>query len=361
MIKKLMTNTTAFLLLLLVASSATAGDPWVTYEGKEGPGKGKHIVLIAGDEEYRSEEALPQLGKILSQQHGFKCTVLFSINPETGIIDPNFQGNTPGTEALDDADLVIMSLRFRNPTDEQMEHIDRYFKSGKPVIGLRTSTHAFKFNGNSKWSHYSNGYGGDMNEFKGGFGRAVLGEKWISHHGRHKVESTKGFVVASEKANPILRGIKDGDVWGPSDVYGVRLPLPGDSKPLILGQVTKREIEKPAADDVLFGMRATDVKPNEDKNDPMMPVAWTKSYQYPGGKKGMAFNTTLGASTDLLEAGTRRLIVNAAYWCVGISEKIPADGCKVDIVGEFQPTRFEFRRGDYWKKRKMMVAEHELK
>jgi len=361
MIKNKLAKSIAIASLLFVATQIKATEQqWVTYEGTAGPGKGKHIVLIAGDEEYRSEEALPQLGKILSQHHGFKCTVLFSINPKTGIIDPNFQGNTPGTDALDDADLVIMSLRFRNPTDAQMEHIDWYFKSGKPVIGLRTSTHAFKFNGDSKWAHYSNGYGGEKKEFQGGFGRAVLGEKWISHHGAHKSESTKGFVVASEKNNPILRGIKDGSVWGPSDVYGVRLPLPGDSQPLVLGQVTIRE-QKPVSDDVLFGMRPTDEKKKVGKNDPMMPVAWTKSYQFPGGTKGKAFNTTLGASTDLLEAGTRRLIVNAAYWCVNMPDQIPTDGCKVDIVGEFKPTRFEFRKGSYWEERKMMVVEHELK
>lgn len=347
---------------LLSAAGLFADDPWVTYEGKEGPGKGKHIVLLAGDEEYRSEEALPQLGKILSQRHGFKCTVLFSIDPETGMIDPNNQGNIPGTEVLQDADLVIMSWRFRRPTDEQMKYIDEYFKSGKPVIGLRTSTHAFNFPGNSKWRHYSNGYGGEKKEWRDGFGRLVLGEKWISHHGGHKRESTLGILVEDQKSHPILRGIKEGDIWGPTDVYGVRLPLPGDSTPLVLGQVTLRENDKPAPDDVLFGMRPTDRKAKPGvKNNPMMPVAWTKSYQLPGGKKGKAFTTTMGSSTDLLSEGTRRMIVNAVYWALDMSDKIPADGCNVDLVGEFKPTRYEFRRGDYWKKRKMMPSEHSLK
>ena len=361
-----------FLLLLVVAigSSVTnlkAGEPStareqrVVYEGKKGPGEGKHIVLLAGDEEYRSEEALPQLGKILSQRHGFKCTVLFSIDPATGMIDPNNQGNIPGTEALKDADLVIMSWRFRKPTDEQMGPIDEYFKSGRPVIGLRTSTHAFNFPKESKWKHYSNGYGGDKKEWRDGFGRLVLGEKWISHHGAHKRESCKGFLVKDQKKHPILRGLKDGDVWGPSDVYGVRLPLPGDSQPLVLGQVTLRKSEG-AKDDVMFGMRQTDdeAKPG-NKNDPMMPVAWTKSYQVPGGQKGKAFTTTLGASTDIVAEGTRRMIINAAFWCIGLEDKIPAGGCDVEIVGEFKPTRFEFRSNDYWKKRKMMPSEHVLK
>src|SRR6267142_7006036 len=95
-----------------LASCARAGD-WVVYEGKEGPGKGKQIVFLSGDEEYRSEEALPMLAKILAVRHGFKCAVLFPINPADGTIDPITQTNIPGMEALDSADVCVMALRFR--------------------------------------------------------------------------------------------------------------------------------------------------------------------------------------------------------------------------------------------------------
>ena len=109
----------AVIAAVLSTSLASADDRWVVYEGKQGPGRGKHIVLIAGDEEYRSEEAMPQLGKILAVHHGFKCTVLFSQNPDTGEIDPNNQKNIPGLEALKTADLMMVNLRFRNLPDEQ--------------------------------------------------------------------------------------------------------------------------------------------------------------------------------------------------------------------------------------------------
>src|SRR6476659_619059 len=92
------------LLTMLFATTARAADDdakWVTYTGTDGPGKGKHIVLISGDEEYRSEESLPQLGKILAKHHGFKCTVLFAIDPKTGTINPEVKDNIPGLEALD--------------------------------------------------------------------------------------------------------------------------------------------------------------------------------------------------------------------------------------------------------------------
>jgi hypothetical protein len=331
----------------------------VVYEGKDGPGKGKHIVLVSGDEEYRSEEALPQLGKILAERHGFRCTVLFAIDPKTGNIDPNVTNNIPGLEALDDADLMIIFTRFRNLPDEQMQHIDAYLKSGRPVIGMRTATHAFNFGNRGEFAHYGNGYGGEQKEWSDGFGRLVLGEKWISHHGSHKNESTRGILAPGAEKHPILRGIGDGDIWGPTDVYGVRLPLPGDSKPLVLGQVMQRKGAFDG-DDPLYGMRPDDGPPVDDKkNDPMMPVAWTKSYQAPGGEPGRVFMSTMGASTDLLSAGTRRMFVNAVYWALGMEEAIPAGGTNVELVGKFEPTAYAFRR-NYWEQRAMKVDEHRL-
>ena len=344
------------MIVFAASSRANAEDQWVVYEGKEGPGKGKHVVLISGDEEYRSEEALPQLGKILATHHGFKCTVLFAINPKTGEIDPNNRGNIPGLAALADADLMVIATRFRDLPDDQMKYIDDYLRSGKPVIGMRTATHAFNVKGKKPWAHYGNGYRGDKKEWTGGFGRLVLGEKWISHHGGHKRESTRGIVDEGAKDHPTARGIKDGDVWGPTDVYGVRLPLPGDSKPIILGQVMKRKGGSEKGD-VFYGMKPTDDEPAEGKkNDPMMPVTWTKSYQIPGGKKGKCFTTTMGSSTDLVAEGTRRMLVNGAYWCVGLEDKIPAEGTKVDIVGEFKPRAYSF--GGF--KKGVKPADHKL-
>ena len=335
------------------------GKKFIDYEGKDGPGAGKKVVLIAGDEEYRSEETLPQLGKILSQRHGFDCRVVFPIDPETGIINPDYGENIPGLEALADADLMIIATRFRALPDEQMQHIDDYLKRGGPVIGMRTATHAFNFpkNSASNWVHYGNGYNGPKDAWKDGFGRLVLGEKWISHHGRHKVQSTRGVVADGQDDHPILRGV--GLIWGPSDVYGVRLPLPGDSQPLVLGQVVNRKGD-PEKGDPLYGMRDTDTEPDESKNDPMMPILWTKSYQLPGGKEGQAVTTTMGSSTDFLNEGVRRFLVNAVYWTTGLAEKIPQHGTNVEFVGEFEPTAYEFRRGNYWPERAMKVEEHEL-
>jgi len=313
---------------LITLSSTLADDPrisCVVYEGRDGPGKGKHIVLVSGDEEYRSEEALPQLGKILAQHHGFKCTVLFAIDPSDGAINPNKNNNIPGLEALKNADLMILFTRFRNLPDEQMKHIADYVDSGRPILGMRTATHAFNLKSSKTYAKYSSG---GNKEWPGGFGRQILGETWVAHWGNHGKESTRGILVKDEKDNSILRGIADGDIWGPTDVYKVNLPLPGDSKPLVFGQV-------------LQGMKPSDPPVEGKKNDPMMPIAWTKTYKSASGQTGRVFTTTMGASQDLQSEGLRRLLVNAVYWTVGMEDKIPAKA-NVAIVGEYKPLPFGF-------------------
>ena len=336
----------------LLASAKAADKQWVVYEGKDGPGKGKHIVFVSGDEDYRSEEGLPQMAKILSQRHGFKCTVLFPIDPATGEINPAFAKNIPGTDALNSADLMVILTRFRNLPDEQMKPIDDFLKAGKPVIGLRTATHAF--NGiKGAYDRYNNGYKGPAKEWADGFGRLVLGEMWISHHGGHKTEATRGVFAADAKGHALLNGIKDGEIFAVSDVYGVRLPLPGDSKPLVLGQVLKR---KGPADgkDPFFGLKPDDEPKEGKQNDPMMPVAWTKSYQLADGQPGKAFCTTMGSSTDLANEALRRLVVNAAFQLLGLS--VP-EKANVDVVGEYKPIAYGF--GGH--KKGVKVEEHELK
>ena len=313
----------------------------VVYEGGDGPGKGKHIVLVAGDEEYRSEEALPQLGKILAKHHGFKCTVLFPIDTKDGTINPNVS-NIPGLEALESADLLVIFTRFRDLPDEQMKPLADYFESGRPIVGIRTATHAFDIKDVKKtYAKYS--WTSKNPAYEQGFGRQVLGETWISHHGKHGSQSTRGMIAKGQEGHPILRGIKDGDIWGPTDVYGVRLPLPGDSQPLVLGQV-------------LVGMKSDDKPVEGPQNDPLMPIAWTKTYTGTAGKPARVFTSTIGAANDLLTEGTRRLLVNACYWAAGLEDKI-AEKSNVELVGDYQPSNFKFNGF----KPGVKPKEHELK
>ena len=293
---------------------------WVVYEGNEGPGKGKHIVLVSGDEEYRSEEALPMLGKVLATHHGFTCTVLFAIDPETGVIDPEVQTNIPGLHHLESADMMILFTRFRELPDEQMKHIVDYTNAGKPVMGLRTATHAFSYSRNldSPYAKYSF----DSEAFEGGYGRQVLGETWVNHHGHHGKESARGVIDEAMANHPILKGVDD--VWGPSDVYGIN-DLTGDAQVLIHGQV-------------LVGMDPTDA-PKPDTIT--MPMVWIKTYTSDEGNTSRVLGTTMGASVDLESEGLRRLLVNGCYWCMEMEDAIP-DRSVVDCAGDYAPTFFGF-------------------
>jgi type 1 glutamine amidotransferase len=307
--------------------SARAADPWIVYDGFDGPGKGKHIVLVSGDEEYRSEEALPQLGKILAKEHGFKCTVLFAIDKD-GTINPNVS-NIPGLEALKTADAMIIFTRFRDLPDEQMKHIVDFIDAGKPIIGLRTATHAFSIKSGKTYAKYS--YNSNEPGYEKGFGKQILGETWVAHHGNHGKEGTRALIVKGQESNPILRGIKSGDIFGPEDVYTVHLPTM--CTPILLGEV-------------VAGLKPTDQAVEGPKNNPMMPVAWTKTYSGKDGKPGKVFATTMGCSQDLESEGFRRLLVNATYWVVDLEDKIP-EKAKVDLVGEYKPS--PFRGGGYVK------------
>lgn len=307
--------------------------PWISLNPEKH--NGKHIVFVTGDEEYRSEEGMPQLAKILSKHHGFRCTVLFAIDADNGCIDPGVLDNIPGLKALDNADLLVLFTRFRNLPDEQMKHIADFVESGKPVIGLRTSTHAFDIPNDRKYHRWS--FRND--KWKDGFGRQIMGETWIAHHGGHGWQSTSGIIPPEMKGHPIVKGIKDGDIWDPSDVYTVRLPLPEGCIPIVMGRV-------------LSGMNPED-GPCEaeerdgktfDKNNPMMPLAWVRELKSDSGnpeRVQRVFSTTMGASQAFSREGSRRLLIQACYWCLGMEAKIDGKG-DVSIVGKFEPTAFGF-------------------
>jgi type 1 glutamine amidotransferase len=321
-----MSRLLALLCVPFLCSILHADDRWLSIPAGSGPGNGKHVVLISGDEEYRSEEALPQLAKMLAKHHGFRCTVLFAIDPKDGTINPNVRNNIPGTEALASADLLIIATRYRELPDEQMKHIANYVNSGKPIIGMRTATHAFNFSGKQPSSYLY--YGSNSKDWPGGFGKQVLGETWVNHHGHHGKQGTRGIVAPGAEAHPILKGIKKGDIFGTTDVYTVNLPLVNGAKPLVMGEVTATlESDSPGVEGKL--------------NNPMMPVAWVRLFKSKSGKEARVFTTTMGASQDLSSEGTRRMLVNACYWAVGMEKQIPAVS-NVAIVGTYKPSPFKF-------------------
>src|SRR5699024_6086122 len=148
------------------------------------------------------------LAEILAKHHGFETTVLFAINPETGNVDPEYQTNIPGLEQLQKADLMVLFTRFRELPDEQMRYIQEYIQSGRPIMGMRTATHAFNYKQNPDSPYAKYDYASKQEGWEGGFGRQILGETWIDHHGSHGEEGTRGLIdgIEQRKEHPILNG-----------------------------------------------------------------------------------------------------------------------------------------------------------
>lgn len=303
------------LLGMMCFGAIAHADPLV-FKGDGGPGAGKHIVLIAGDHEYRSEETLPALGRLLAKHYGFKCTVLFNIDPDTGEIVAGKPSNIPGMEALDTADLAVVFLRFQNLPADQMKHFVDYLGRGGPVVGLRTSTHAFKIPASQPYTQYS--FDSETAGYELGFGHQVLGQTWVGHYGRNHRQSTRISVVGEMSDHPILRGVKD--VWVQAGCY---VGKPTDGKILTMAQP-------------LDGMTADSPA---SKTQPPMPSEWTRTYKSDSGKEGRVFASQYGASEDLTNAGYRRLLVNGVFWAIGLDDAI-APEMNVDLVGPYQPNTF---------------------
>lgn len=318
-----------FLLLALpaLAHPVPESAQWLTYPGGDGPGKGKHVVLIAADQEYRSEQSMPMMARILSTHHGFDCTVLFGVNDE-GEVDPTMpvypekgkesefkSHHIPGLEHLASADLVIFFTRLLTLPKAENELIVKYVDSGRPFIALRTANHGFR--GPLPYK---------INGKQVNWGTDVLGGAFMGHHGRWHADSTRGTLVEAQKNHPILTGVSD--IWGDSDVYRTYkegTSLPEGCTALVWGQP-------------LMGRKHDD--PPNTKLEPL-PVAWFKTWQTSEGKSARVFHSTMGSGTDLQSAGLRRLIINAVYWGMGLESSIQATS-KVDIVGDYKPLESGF-------------------
>jgi type 1 glutamine amidotransferase len=252
------------------------------------------VVFVTGDCEYRSEITMPMLAKILETRHGMRCTICYAIDENTGEIKPKHLTNIRGLEALRDADLAVFFIRYRQLPQEQLKLILDYVHSGKPIVGLRTSTHAFRYppGPNARWND--------------DFGRLVFGQKWLRHHGH----DSSTLVYLALKDHPIARGIAP-EFHVRSWLYHV-MPLEGDCTILANGIAVKGD--KPSKD--VFGT------PN--------PVAWTKHFH-----KARVFFTTLGHPKDFEVESVRKLLINGIYWALGWENKIPEKGCDADFVGTY--------------------------
>jgi type 1 glutamine amidotransferase len=303
-------------ILDLVAFLIAGGDPAKGGVSSESPkpaakanGKPPHVVFVTGDEEYRSEESMPLVARILKDQHNFRVTVCYAVAAD-GTVKPDRLDHIAGLDALKDADLMVMFTRWRNLPDGELKAILDYANSGRPMIGFRTTTHAFRYTQgeNAKWND--------------AFGRDVFGQKWITHHGHEKGEYlTAVKPLEAQKRHPVLRGV--GEFPCPSWLYHVEGggdKLAGDCVPLLEGT----------------SLVSSHAKAKKSDRYPLtQPVAWTKTFTGTAGKPARVFFTTLGHPHDFKSDAMRKLVVNAVYWSLGRETEIPEAGEKAELPGPF--------------------------
>lgn len=283
-----------------------------------------HIVFVTGDEEYRSEESMPMLARILKREYGFRVTVCYALDAQ-GFIDPNNLENIEGLDALDEADLMVLFTRFRALPEEQRAHILDFAESGKPMAGFRTATHAFLYEDDEALAY--------LNEE---WPQKVFGQHWITHHGHFDDGAnplTDVQVIAEQQGHAILRGVHpfQAHSWL-YHVHGGAYELYGDSRPLLTGTALK---SNHAANDRLDEFPLTN------------PVAWTKTYTGRSGQAARVFFTTLGHPYDFKEPAMRKLALNGILWALGREDQIPEDGANADFVGDYDPNNSGF--GDKFK------------
>lgn len=306
------------LLLATVFSAAAVQASSVVYQGDAGPGVGKHIVFLASDHEYRAEETCPALARILAKRLGFKCTVVFGVDKD-GFIEAG-SSNVTGMEVLKDADLFFIFARFLNLPDDQMAQVEAYIEKGGPVVGLRTSSHAFKIPENSTYAKYD--FKSKVKGFENGFGEQILGNTWVGHYGTNHKQGTRIQIIPEQKGNVILSGVSD-NAFTHAGAYvgkpGPDFTVLTNSQPLV----------------------SMDPKSDPDTTKPPMPSSWTRSYMSKDGKPHRVFHSTQGASEDILDENYRRMVINAVLWAAGMEASIKPD-LDISFVGPFQPNTFSF-------------------
>ncbi|TLF40365.1 ThuA domain-containing protein [Maribacter aurantiacus] len=299
--------------ILAFACKEEKKEPQLAQKKTENP---PHIVFVTGDEEYRSEESMPMLAAIAKRELNAKVTVCYALD-STGTIDPNRLDHISNLEALEDADLMVIFTRYRQLPKEERDYISNYVESGKPIVGFRTSTHAFKYD--DPTLEYWN------NEWP----TKVFGQQWITHHGHFddgKFPVTN--ISAIDSSNAILNGFKPFEAYSwLYHVDGGDWSLYGDSKPILKGYSTKSQHE---------------IDGNLDKFPLTNPVAWTKSYTGNSGKAGRVFFTTLGHPYDFKLPQVRKIAMNGIFWALGKEDKIPEDGVNVTLASPYEPNNSGF-------------------
>lgn len=316
-------QTVIYSCLILMLFSCTNNNTNTQQEVKVEP-EPLHIVFVTGDEEYRSEESMPMLAKIMKRELNCRVSVCYATD-STGLINPNNTRHIEGLEALETADLMVVFTRYRELPAEEAQYITDFVESGKPVVGFRTATHTFKYLEDSSMFHLNDEWP-----------TKVFGQKWITHHGHFDDGAgvlTEVALIEDQQEHPILNGVEPFKAYSwLYHVQGGEDELYGDSKPLLRGTSLRSNHQQEGS---------------LDKYPLTNPVAWTKSYTGTAGKTARVFFTTLGHPYDFKDPSMRKIAANGISWALGLESKIPEQGLNVEFVDEYNPNNSGF--GDKFK------------
>jgi nicotinamidase-related amidase/type 1 glutamine amidotransferase len=244
-----MLNRRAF---LAASAAAVAATPF-TSTAK--PHKPPHVVMLSGSFEYNSDQSLAEFAQFLESNRFAKVTLLKAPN----------EHELPGLEALDSADVALLFTRRLQIDGEPLERVQRYCRSGRPIVAVRTACHGFQ-----RWL--------DLDP-------EILGGNYQGHYG--KDHSTQSRIAPGAEANPILAGVEP---FGSRASLYKTAPLAPDCIPLLVGKSPSGE----------------------------HPTAWTRIH-----KNARVFNTSLGGPQDFECASFRRMLTNALAWTLNRDFEYP--------------------------------------
>ncbi len=241
-----------------ITSTDLTGEPEFQFKADHRP----RAVFMIGDDEYQTEKTLPGYATKELEPLGVRCTFV--------IADPKSPNDFRGIEALDDADLLVLSVRRRAPKIDQMAILRRYIDSGKPLVGIRTACHAFDTRGKHPDGHA---------EWRS-FDPDVLGGHYTGHHANDQFPEISA--VSSGKTHAIVRDV-DTPFVSQGSLYKVS-PLAAGTQTLLMGAIPGQAAE---------------------------PVAWVNSRD-----SARVFYTSLGHPHDFETPAFRRLLRNAIFWAL---------------------------------------------
>lgn len=233
-----------------------------------------HVVFMIGEDEYLTWETLPEFAAKQLKARGYRITIIHA--------DPADKNNFPGlVAALRDADLLFLSVRRRTPRKEQLDAVRAHLTAGKPLVGVRTASHAFALTPKDKLTDPKLAIWQE-------FDPEVLGGHYTGHHRadpKAKTE-TKTSLAPGAEGHAILKGFSVDQLASTAVLYK-NTPLEKTATPLVIGAIP---------------------------GQPPEPIAWTHAY---GPKKARVFYTSLGGPEDFKNPAFRRMLANSVNWALG--------------------------------------------